>query len=105
LCETFPEHDYVLEVTDDQGRSAPLTRFGEIARNPPSFRRLLRTVDPGEECSYAILVNQVHDMTLSGIYSITAKYVEMGPWRERLEVVSNTVKIKIPHARVRPKQE
>lgn len=105
LWETFPDHDFVLEVTDDRGTSAPLTRFGEIARHAASFRRLLRTVDPGEECSYAILVNRVHDMTLPGIYSIMAKYVEMGPWRERFEVVSNTVKIKIPHARVRPRQE
>lgn len=106
LFERSPDRDFVLEVTDDLGKSAPLTRYGEIVRGATTSRMNIRRVDPKEECSYNILVNRVHDMTLPGIYSITAKYVkEMGPGHEPVVIVSNTVEVKIPNNLVRPRHE
>jgi hypothetical protein len=72
FAATIPERNYLLDVLDQRGDSAPLTAHGERQRHAGGSRGTL-PLDPGAERVDRILVSRLYDLTVDGTHTITAQ--------------------------------
>ena len=111
------ENYYGIEIRDDKGVRAPLTRFGYIARGekpPPdkpaqsqngnadqtrdwggsfySGSELTVTVEPGKDSYAAIIANQQYDLSRPGKYSIQVSHWD---YESKTIVLSNTITVTV----------
>jgi hypothetical protein len=108
------EFYYRIEIRNDKGVRAPLTRFGYIARGevpPPEAQPghlddlifassvLLVTVEPGKVSGAVIMANELYDLSRSGKYSI-----QVNRWDDesKTTVTSNTITVTVVPATQQP---
>lgn len=95
LTETYPEDEYKLEIKNKSGERPPLTEAGQLIRtNEGTYTSItgLRFA-PGQEQQSTIRVDTLYDLTVPGIYLITARrgVSKLDNIKAGAEVVSNTV--------------
>lgn len=90
--------DYEIIVKDNQGVSIPLTKYGKILRDSAEeFQLVTLKVKSQEEIQVKLVINRICDITTSGTYFITVKRnVFRRNGKGMAEVISNTIKVKIP---------
>lgn len=107
------ENSYGIEIRNDKGVRAPLTRYGYIARGevpPPEMNAsqpgewmgslftgsvLLVTVEPGKTSGAAIRANELYDLSRPGKYSIQ---VTKRDDENKTIVTSNTITVTVAPA-------
>ena len=67
VSESYPEHDYVLTITDGRGQIIPpIGDASEVARN------ISRWLQPGEQITDEYNLKRMYNLTSPGCYTITA---------------------------------
>lgn len=98
VVETITEYDYEIEITNERGVRAPLTKRGQQLKDGPrQYTKVVSVkIAPGQEQQVKLEINLIYDITAKGVYSITAR--RKVPKLDRsgqAEVVSNPVKLEI----------
>jgi hypothetical protein len=98
LEETSPEKEYKIDVRNERGENAQLTKQGQLLQDNSEndFKVLAVSIGPKQEREDTIEINRLHDMTARDTYAITVRRkVPKQDHTGWTEVVSNTVKVKV----------
>jgi hypothetical protein len=98
IVETTSDQDYEIEVVNERGEYMSPTKRGQLLKgNPTLFTKVIGVkVAPGQERQVNIEVDQLHDMSARGTYTITAKRrVPKRGAGGTAEVISNKVQVKV----------
>lgn len=97
IAESTPEKDYNFSVTDDKGKSLPLTAYGEnLSKNAEEYKRTLLVIKPGQVVEKTVAIDKLYDLSNSNTFYVSAKRAVFKlATKGMAQAISNTIKLQV----------
>jgi hypothetical protein len=96
VYESSPVQDYKITVKNQLGEVVPLTGYGKSRLSTAEeYRRVKIELRAGNEVQDSLSISEIYHMNISSNYFITVKRKIFREDGKEIEVISNTVKVKV----------